>query len=324
MSFFGSLVGAAPYFADVVERKRQRDRQAVMDKVAQDQAARQGRLITAQIEHLNAQTGAVRPPPMPRDPVADHAANRDYDINHPLPTKPTPDPIEVHKAERDYDINHPLPVQQSYTPVTLGGNDGEPAVVKPFNTKTGETGPTIGEAKPASGGRSAATITKAVASNQQQLAYIDKAIAAVKAYPQAFGLTRGLPFVGDMVDQRVDPKGIEARSLVANIGSLQIHDRTGAAMTAKEEPRLKPFVPGVNDTQEKILTNLEQLKAGLLETNDALQHGGSASVAPAQSQPKPTRPKQPTREQQLWDAAVAKYGRERVVREVGERPGGDE
>lgn len=38
MSFFGSLVGAAPYFAQVIEADRQRKRQAVADKLVQDRA----------------------------------------------------------------------------------------------------------------------------------------------------------------------------------------------------------------------------------------------------------------------------------------------
>ena len=282
MSVFGSLVGAAPYFADVVERDRQRKRQAVADKLAQDQSARVAQLTAAQIAHLNAQTGAVRPPPTPRDPVADHAANRDYDINHPLPTRPLPpvrDPIADHKAIRDYDVTHPLPVQPSYTPVTLGGGNGEPPVVKPFNTKTGETGPVIGEAKPVGTGKVSATITKAIAENNNTLTNIQNALHELDAHPSGVGLGRGLPVVGKYVDQRIDPQGNDLRTDLANIGSLQIHDRTGATMSLSEEPRLSPFIPSASDTPEKIRSNLTKLAQGLKDLNMGLGAGASGGSA---------------------------------------------
>lgn len=44
---------------------------------------------------------------------------------------------------------HPVSLAPSYTPITLGGGDGQPAVVKAFDTKSGTAGATIGEAKPA-------------------------------------------------------------------------------------------------------------------------------------------------------------------------------
>lgn len=194
---------------------------------------------------------------------------------------------------------HPVALAPAYSPVTIAGENGAPPVVVPFNTKAGTAGAPIGEAKPSGiAGRSTASIMKALANNQQQLAVIDDALKELDAYPNATGLKRGLPFIGDKLDQRVDPQGVAARASIANIGSLQIHDRTGAAMTAREEPRLAPFVPNVGDTPEAIRTKLKKLKASIGVETDYLAKGVNApSSAGASTAASPLRAK--------YDAAAA-------------------
>lgn len=76
--------------------------------------------------------------------------------------------------------------------------------------------------------------------NNSSMKFIDQALDAVDAYPAAFGIKNAL---GNAIRSRTDPKGVDARALVANIGSLRIHERSGAAVTAAESPRLKPFIP---------------------------------------------------------------------------------
>lgn len=98
-----------------------------------------------------------------------------------------------------------------------------------------------------------APIQKAYLENGSALGKIDRALAAVDEYPDAFGSKNML---GDAIRQRTDPKGITGRALIADIGSLKIHDRSGAAVTAAETPRLKPFIPNVNDHPETIKKKL--------------------------------------------------------------------
>lgn len=60
---------------------------------------------------------------------------------------------------------------------------------------------------------------------------------------------------------RFDPQGVDSRAEIADIGSLKIHDRSGAAVTVSEAPRLMPFIPlATDDAQTKIkkLTRLKQ------------------------------------------------------------------
>ena len=58
-----------------------------------------------------------------------------------------------------------------------------------------------------------------------------------------------------------DPSGVDTRSFIADIGSLKVHDRSGAAVTASETPRLKPFIPSINDSAETAAKKLTNFKA---------------------------------------------------------------
>lgn len=72
---------------------------------------------------------------------------------------------------------------------------------------------------------------------------------------QSLGALNYLPFA-DEVRQRTDPDGVMIRAKVGDIGSLKIHDRSGAAVTAAEFPRLKPFIPRASDDATAVATKL--------------------------------------------------------------------
>lgn len=55
---------------------------------------------------------------------------------------------------------------------------------------------------------------------------------------------------------RLDPQGADTRAAIADLGSLVLHERSGAAITASEEPRLRPFIPDVHDDQATIQKKL--------------------------------------------------------------------
>jgi hypothetical protein len=60
--------------------------------------------------------------------------------------------------------------------------------------------------------------------------------------------------------QVTDPKGVAVRAQVANIGSVVLHDRSGAAVSASEFPRLAPFIPSASDTPTGAVTKLQKMK----------------------------------------------------------------
>jgi len=103
-----------------------------------------------------------------------------------------------------------------------------------------------------------ANINTAISENRAALGKIDQAIAAIKRNPGALGAKNYLP---DPLIQRVDPQGVEPRALIADIGSLKIHDRSGAAVTAAEFPRLQPFIPATTNNPQAAAVKLRQLRS---------------------------------------------------------------
>lgn len=163
---------------------------------------------------------------------------------------------------------------------TIGGSATEPGEVVGVDPKTGKVVTRVGAAK-APGNAGAATLTKAVATNKTQLAVIDDALKELAGHESAVGLSRGLPLIGDRLDPRIDPKGVAARAQIANIGSLKIHDRSGAAVSVHEFPRLAPFIPTVSDPPAAIRVKLQKLREAIaLETDALSQASGSAGGPP--------------------------------------------
>lgn len=134
----------------------------------------------------------------------------------------------------------------------------------------------IGMQAPSAAARGSASLKQAVSKNTEQLSVIEDALKELQANPQAVGLKRAvgdLPLMGgvaDYINQRNDPSGVGARAQLANIGSLIIHDRSGAAVTVSEFPRLAPFVPRVGDTPDVIRTKLAKLRQNIEILNSEL------------------------------------------------------
>jgi hypothetical protein len=114
-----------------------------------------------------------------------------------------------------------------------------------------------------------ATMNKAIIENQQSIAKIRRAMAEIDKNPDALGTRHMIPGM-ETLSQYTDPEGVEARAGVADIGSLVLHDRSGAAVTVSETPRLRPFIPSASDKPEvakkKLARFLEiaEEEAGLL------------------------------------------------------------
>ena len=123
-------------------------------------------------------------------------------------------------------------------------------------------------------------VAKAYLANQQQIKTIDRALQEVAKNPKALGLKA---FIPDVVLNRVPDRiaegfegGIEARAGVADVGSLLIHDRSGATVTVAESPRLKPFVPLPTDDAKTATKKLQRLRQLLVEETDGIAQFYSA------------------------------------------------
>jgi hypothetical protein len=78
-----------------------------------------------------------------------------------------------------------------------------------------------------------------------------------------------------------DPKGIDTRAAIADLGSMVIHDRSGAAVTAAESPRLMPFIPTQFDSPEAAKKKLKRFiqEYNSIVEDQALQYGPEAGYA---------------------------------------------
>jgi hypothetical protein len=140
-----------------------------------------------------------------------------------------------------------------------------------------------------------ASVNKSIMENQQNIAKIRRAVAEIDKNPDALGLANMIPFV-ETARQYTNPEGVDARAGVADIGSLVLHDRSGAAVTVSETPRLRPFIPSASDRPEvakkKLARFLEiyEEEAGLLSQtynksqgyreSPVLESNGRAAGAP--------------------------------------------
>lgn len=112
-----------------------------------------------------------------------------------------------------------------------------------------------------------ASANTAIATNQANLARVREAISLVGGSPEL-----GIPaspnadpnatgwkgFVPNTILNRIDEAGVDARGAIADLGSMVIHDRSGAAVTAAEFPRLAPFIPQATDDPTTVKKKLER------------------------------------------------------------------
>jgi hypothetical protein len=125
--------------------------------------------------------------------------------------------------------------------------------------------------------------------NRRMLAKVERALAAVDSNPRAFGMQN---YRGDFLNQRMDAGGVDERALIADIGSAKIHERSGAAVSAAEFPRLKPFVPQATDPPEAIKEKLKNFRVelqSLIDDTEAFYgpHNGYLPIGAPASAPPP-------------------------------------
>jgi hypothetical protein len=157
----------------------------------------------------------------------------------------------------------------------------------------------VGAQAPQRAAVGSASLKKAIATNGTNVSVIDRALQQLKAYPDAVGAKR---LIGDFLNQRVDPAGVKARASLANISSLIIHDRSGAAVTAAEFPRLKPFIPTVDDPYDSVVDKLTELRRAI-DVETALleeQLGVTETPAPVRGDGPRTQPPAALTDPVVW------------------------
>ena len=111
-------------------------------------------------------------------------------------------------------------------------------------------------------------INAAVLQNHQAINKLDDALDLLEANKDAIGLKGNL---GQTVLNKLDPKGISTRAAIADIGSIVLHDRSGAAVTNTEGSRLLPFIPTPSDDYNAAKDKLTRMRKYAAEEQDALK-----------------------------------------------------
>lgn len=256
--------------------RREAEQQGVAQAMAALKAKRDAESASIMDALHKAQTTrALQPVTEPLVVTVDAQGNRTYTprskatgMRAPTPPEPTnvvmgPDGKPMY-ATRSESVGKEAPPKATGEVVVQGASGG-PVIV---NKSTATSRPV---SAPSGGGQlhmqPPANIVTGKVENEKRLGTIKDAIAKVTAYPDAVGLLRAAP---DDVNQRLDPQGVDARAAIADLGSLIIHDRSGAAVTISEFPRLKPFVPKVTDTYDTIIKKLNRMAQIIGEENLAI------------------------------------------------------
>ena len=138
-------------------------------------------------------------------------------------------------------------------PVAVIGPDGKPMFVSREEAISQRMSPAAhSELKQIPQG-----INQAIIKNVQTLRQLDDTISLLGKNPDATGYKGYLP---GAILNRMDPEGVNARAGVADIGSLVLHDRSGAAVTAAESPRLMPFIPLSTDDNATVVKKLKRMR----------------------------------------------------------------
>jgi hypothetical protein len=108
-----------------------------------------------------------------------------------------------------------------------------------------------------------------------------KTVDGMKGDTSAIGPIQGR--IPDTVLQKTNPEGVITRAAIADIGSMIIHDRSGAAVTISEMPRLIPFIPSITDSPEAAKAKLTRMKAELTNIGNEFRavHEASGYKMPA-------------------------------------------
>jgi hypothetical protein len=240
--------------AQQAEQQRQIQREALQAALMQSRESREAaqhpldlQRIQAQIAETQAQAAertaaAARPAPTPRDYVGEA--------------------LKEYQGKVDIDKRHRI---NDFKPVA-------PPVEKP------------GRALPTS-------VINTVAENNGQLASIDQALGimstmrgdkdGVKGTGAITGLGLSNIGPGDNIKnhlQSIFPKANissdaeqNLRAAIGDIGSMVIRDRSGAAVTAAEFPRLRPFIPTINEPAQVIENKLKRMRAIIKEETELFQ-----------------------------------------------------
>lgn len=141
------------------------------------------------------------------------------------------------------------------------GQDGQPQPYRgPISPRLAEPG---------------GAVQSAYFKNRAGLSQVRYAAGLTQENPDAVGAVAWLPdAISQYIPGKAGKEGVGTRAAVADLGSLKIHDRSGAAVSAMEFPRLRPFIPNVRvDSPSTIAQKLKGFERTYNEMVDLIEKG---------------------------------------------------
>jgi hypothetical protein len=143
--------------------------------------------------------------------------------------------------------NGPMQVDRSGRAVPIIGPNGQPVMPK----STEKALPT------SAAGR--------LLDNQENLRKAEHALALINGSAPSGSTAAGdqnatgwKSYMPEAMLQRFDPEGVDTRAAIGDLGSMIVHERSGASVTASESPRLRPFLPQTTDSQATVKKKLKR------------------------------------------------------------------
>lgn len=111
------------------------------------------------------------------------------------------------------------------------------------------------------------TVNTAMTQNQIVLNKLDRIDNLLVKTPDATGILKGI--TPGIILNRFDKEGTALRAALTELAATKVHDLSGAAVTASEFGRLKPFLPQPTDDANTIKTKLAGMKAEIQDIMNA-------------------------------------------------------
>ena len=111
------------------------------------------------------------------------------------------------------------------------------------------------------------TVNTAMTQNQIVLNKLDRIDNLLVKTPDATGILKGI--TPGIILNRFDKEGTALRAALTELAATKVHDLSGAAVTASEFGRLKPFLPQPTDDSDTIKTKLAGMKAEIQDIMNA-------------------------------------------------------
>ena len=111
------------------------------------------------------------------------------------------------------------------------------------------------------------TVNTAMTQNQIVLNKLDRIDNLLVKTPDATGILKGI--TPGIILNRFDKEGTALRAALTELAATKVHDLSGAAVSASEFGRLKPFLPQPTDDSDTIKTKLAGMKAEIQDIMNA-------------------------------------------------------